>query len=85
MLDAEERKIPWAEVSHIDNAQMRDLMKDSVVRLYMFQMRSGESGYQAWTDRWDRIAEKWGESEISSGRPLIIPIAPDNSDGPTTQ
>ena len=59
VLDAEGRKIPWAEISHIDDAQMRDLMKDIVNRLYTFQMRSGEPEYQAWMSRWARIAEKW--------------------------
>lgn len=64
VLDAEGRRIPWTEVSHIDDAQMRDLMKDIVNRLYTFQMRSGEPECQGWVDRWSRIAAKWDEPEL---------------------
>ncbi|WP_254431016.1 hypothetical protein [Magnetospirillum sp. LM-5] len=64
VLDAEGRRIPWAEVSHIDDTQMRELMKDIVNRLYTFQMRSGEPEFQAWIDRWARIAAKWDEPEL---------------------
>lgn len=39
VIDAEGRGIPWPEVSHIDDAQMRELMKDIVNRLYTFHMR----------------------------------------------
>ena len=64
VLDAEGRKIPWNEVSHIDDAQMRTLMKDVVNQLYTFQMRSGEPEYQTWIDRWAAVAEKWEEPEL---------------------
>ncbi len=64
VLDADGRRIPWTEVSHIDDSQMRDLMKDIVNRLYTFQMRSGEPEFQAWIDRWARMAAKWDEPEL---------------------
>lgn len=64
VLDADGRRFPWAEVSHIDDNQMRDLMKDIVNRLYTFQMRSGEPEFQAWIDRWARVAAKWDEPEL---------------------
>lgn len=64
VLDAEGRKIPWAEVSHIDDAQMRELMKDIVNRLYTFQMRIDDPGFQAWIDRWAAVAEKWDDPEM---------------------
>ena len=61
VLDAEGRRIPWMEVSHINDDQMRDLMKDVINRLYMFHMRSDEPEFQAWIDRWAAIAEKWDD------------------------
>lgn len=60
VLDAEGQKI-----SHIDDAQMRELMKEIVNRLYTFQIRSGEPEFQAWMDRWTRAAEKWDDPDLS--------------------
>jgi hypothetical protein len=67
VLDAEGRKIPWAEVSHIDDAQMRELMKEIVNKLYTFQMRIDDPTFQAWIDRWAAIAAKWDEPELDGG------------------
>lgn len=65
VLDADGRKIPWAEVSHINDDQMRALMKEIVNRLYTFQMRIDDPEFQAWVDRWAALAEKWDEPELS--------------------
>ncbi|WP_254432373.1 hypothetical protein [Magnetospirillum sp. SS-4] len=65
VLDAEGRKIPWPEVSHIDDAQMRELMKEVVNRLYTFHMRFDDPEFQARIDRWDAVAAKWDEPEIN--------------------
>ncbi|CAA7619555.1 conserved hypothetical protein [Magnetospirillum sp. SS-4] len=65
VLDAEGRKIPWPEVSHIDDVQMRELMKDIVNRLYTFQMRLDDPEFQAWVDRWDVVSRKWDEPELN--------------------
>jgi hypothetical protein len=67
VLDADGRKIPWAEVSHIDDDQMRALMKEIVNRLYTFQMRIDDPEFQAWIDRWAAVAEKWDEPELAPG------------------
>lgn len=64
VLDAEGRKIPWAEVSHIDDAQMRDLMKDIVNRLYTFQIRIDDPAFRSWIDHWAAVAEKWDDPEL---------------------
>jgi hypothetical protein len=64
VLDAEGRKIPWANVSHIDDAQMRELMKEIVNRLYTFQMRFDDPEFQARIDRWDAVSAKWDEPEL---------------------
>lgn len=65
VIDADGRKIPWAEVSHIDDAQMRELMKDIVDRFYTFHMRIDDPEFQAWIDRWAAVAEKWDEPGIA--------------------
>ena len=64
VVDAKGRKISWAEVSHIDNEQMRELIKDIVDRLYTFQMRIDDPEFQVWTDRWAAVADKWDEPEL---------------------
>lgn len=65
VLDAEGRKIPWPEVSHIDDDQMRELMKDIVNRLYTFHMRIDDPEFHAWIDRWAAVAAKWDEPELN--------------------
>lgn len=64
VLDAEGRKIPWPEISHIDDAQMREMMKEIVNRLYTFHMRIDDPEFQAWIDRWAAAAAKWDEPEL---------------------
>jgi len=66
VVDAEGRRIPWAEVSHIDDDQMRALMKDIVDRLFTFQVRINDPEFQAWTDRWAAVAEKWDNPGLIS-------------------
>lgn len=64
VIDADGRKIPWSEASHINDVQMRALMKDVVNRLYSFQMRFDDPEFQAWIDRWAAVASKWDEPEM---------------------
>ena len=75
VLDADGRKIPWPEVSHIDDAQMRELMKDIVNRLYTFQMRFDDPEFQVWVDRRDAVAARWDEPELSQGFVQMIELA----------
>lgn len=75
VLDAKGRKIPWTEVSHIDDDEMRELMKDIVNRLYTFQMRIDDPEFQAWIDRWDAVSRKWDEPELSWAFAQMIELA----------
>jgi hypothetical protein len=59
------RAPPWPEVSHIDDAQMRELMKEIVNRLYTFHMRIDDPEFQAWIDRWAAVAAKWDEPDLN--------------------
>lgn len=64
VVDAEGRRIPWPKVSHIDDDQMRALMKEIVNRLYTFHMRIGDSEFQARIDGWAAVAGKWDDPEL---------------------
>lgn len=75
VVDAEGREIPWAEASHIDDDQMRELMKDIVNRLYTFQMRIDDPEFQAWIDRWAAVAEKWDEPELDAALVQSVEIS----------
>ena len=72
VVDAEGRRIPWTEVSRIDDVEMRELMKDIVNQLYTFQMRIDDPGFQAWIDRWAAVAEKWDEPEMNDAFPSSV-------------
>lgn len=64
VVDAEGRKIPWVEASHLDDDQMRDLMRQVVNRLYTFHMRCDDPAFLQRTDRWMTVAEKWDEPQL---------------------
>ena len=67
VLDAEGRRIPWTDVSHINDDQMLWLMMDIVNRLYTFQRRIDDPEFHAWIDRWASVAEKWDNPEFDQG------------------
>jgi len=64
VLDADGRRIPWTEVSHISDDEMRDLMRDIVNRLYTFHLCADDPGLQAEIEKWMAVAGKWAEPEI---------------------
>jgi hypothetical protein len=64
VLDANGRRIPWTEVSRIDEDEMRALMRDIVNRLYTFHLHADEPKLQATIERWMGVASKWDEPEI---------------------
>ena len=64
VLDADGRKIPWAEVSHFDDDQMRALMREIVNRLYTFHVSCDDPEFLAQTEKWIAVAGKWDEPEL---------------------
>ena len=62
--DADGRRIPWTDVSHIDEDEMRDLMRDIVNRLYTFHLEADDPKLQATIERWMGAAARWNEPEI---------------------
>jgi hypothetical protein len=67
VLDAEGNRIPWSEVSRIDDVEMRDLMRQIVNRLYTFHLNSDDPGLRSEIDRWMSVAGKWDEPELDPG------------------
>ena len=64
VVDADGRRIPWSEVSRIDDAEMRQLMQEIINRLYTFHLEANDPKLQATIERWMGAAMKWDEPEI---------------------
>ena len=64
VVDADGRRLPWTDVSHIDQDEMRDLMREIVNRLYTFHLCADDPKLQAQIERWMGIAGKWDGPEI---------------------
>jgi hypothetical protein len=67
VLDADGKRIPWSEVSRIDDAEMRDLMRQIVNRLYTFHLSCDDPALRSEIERWMTVAGKWDEPELDSG------------------
>lgn len=67
VLDADGNRIPWSEVSRIDDAEMRDLMRQIVNRLYTFHLSSDDPALRSEIDRWMTVAGKWDDPELDPG------------------
>lgn len=66
VLDADGNRIPWRDVSRIDDDEMRALMRDVVNRLYTFQLYAGNPAMQAEIEKWLSVAGKWDEPQIDN-------------------
>ena len=61
VIDADGREIAWNDVSHLDDGQMRALMKEIVSRLYTFNISIDDLEFRDRVDRWARLADRWDE------------------------
>ena len=66
VIDADGNRIPWAEVSRIDDDEMRALMRDVVNRLYTFHLKSEDSALRAEIERWMAVASRWDEPDLDT-------------------
>ena len=62
--DADGRQIPWSDASHLDDDQMRNLMRQIVDRLYTFYLKADDPGFRDHLDRWLTLAERWDEPKL---------------------
>ena len=70
VIDADGRRIPWPEVSHIDDNAMRDFMRQVVDRVYTFEVRAKDPGFLERIERWAQIASRWDEPKLD---PSFLP------------
>ena len=68
--DADGRRIPWPEVSHIDDNAMRDFMRQVVDRVYTFEVRAKDPGFLERIERWAQAASLWDEPKLD---PSFLP------------
>lgn len=63
VIDADGREIAWNDVFHLDDDQMRALMREIVNRLYTFNVSIDDLEFRDRVDRWARIADRWDEPD----------------------
>ena len=83
--DANGRQIPWSEVSRISDAEMHDLMREIVNRLYTLQLRLGEEEFRDYLDRQLTSTRNWDEPRLDwnlAGRTLREAAGADAPDRP---
>lgn len=61
---ADGHQIPWSDASHLDDDQMRSLMRQIVDRLYTFHLKADDAGFRDHLDRWLAVAERWDEPKL---------------------
>jgi hypothetical protein len=64
VVDADGRRVPWPDVSRIDDDEMRTLMRDIVNRLYTFHICADAPELQAEVALWMAVASRWDEPAI---------------------
>ena len=62
--DADGRQIRWSDASHLDDDQMRSLMRQIVDRLYTFHLKADDQGFRDNLDSWLTVAERWDEPKL---------------------
>lgn len=64
VIDANGRRIPWTRVAHIQQEEMRELMRQIVNRLYTVNLKAGDMDFLGMLDRAAMEAGKWDEPEL---------------------
>ena len=62
--DADGRQIPWPDASHLDDDQIRTLMRQIVNRLYTFHLKADDPGFREHLERWLAVAERLDEPKL---------------------
>jgi hypothetical protein len=63
VIDADGREMAWNDASHLDDDQMRALMKEIVNRVYTFYISIDDEEFRDRVDRWARLADRWDEPD----------------------
>ncbi|HLD44258.1 MAG TPA: hypothetical protein VJC18_02385 [bacterium] len=75
--DAKGQKIPWADVSHINDEEMKALMKEIVNHIYTFLLHIDDPDFQAWMERWATVSNKWDDPELEKS--FLVTLSDSNS------
>lgn len=67
VIDADGRHLPWNTVSHIDDDQMRDLMRQVVIRLFTFCHQAPDPDFLDTIEIYMRSVRRWDEPHIEEG------------------
>lgn len=67
VIDGTGRRIPWTELSRLDDGEMCDLMRQVVNRLYTFLLRIDEPAFRASIDSWMKAAARWDDPVLDPG------------------
>jgi hypothetical protein len=81
VVDADGQRIPWSEVSRIDDAEMRALMREIVDRLYTFLIRIDDQAFRAEVERWTLTAQEWDDPRTDA----FLAAVPGDQTGPREQ
>ena len=64
VVDADGRRIPWPEVAHLNQDEMRDLMREVVNKIYTFLVMSEEPDFQAFRDYVRPATGNWDKPKL---------------------
>lgn len=64
VVDADDNKIPWNKVSHFDDKEMRELIREIVNRLYTFHLKGNDPDFQKVVEQWAPFTKRWDEPEL---------------------
>lgn len=64
VIDAEGNEFSWPDLSHIDNEEMKALMKEIVNRMYTFFMNAENPSFSKQTDYFRQFTQGWDKPEI---------------------
>lgn len=67
VVDGTGRRIPWTELSRLDDEEMRRLMRQVVNRLYTFLLRIDEPEFRDAIDPWMKAAARWDDPVLDPG------------------
>ena len=67
VVDADGRHLPWTNVSRIDDAEMRDLMRQVVNLLYHFCHYAQDPDFLNQIEIYMRTVQQWDEPRIQDG------------------
>ena len=79
VIDADGRRIPWPDVSHIDDEQMRDFMRQVVDRIHTFTTRASAPDFLDRIASWMDVASRWDEPKLIES---FLPAPTEDTDQP---